>query len=220
MSLSSFPSCFPADTTPTLDALKRTLFSCADHRAQFIHHCTFLRGHTALAQGEQEFVPRIRLHSFPYRLTSRCWTFRSSVFLQSYPHLLARLPRTSATSTSFVGSGQNLCASAHWSGMSGRLANPTQNTGYEPNLYSCINEEHTPINPPDSFQCRDDATTISAAEDPEAPYPGASSSSKQTAASKASTMSGSSGVSLCKQRPESVDSRASIQATGVNVDGE
>ena len=97
--------------------------------------------------------------------------------------------------------------------MSGRLANPTQNTGYEPNLYRCINEEHTPINPPDSFQCRDDATIISAAEDPEVPYPGASSSSKQTAASKVSTMSESSGVSLCKQRPESVDSRARLMWT-------
>ena len=94
--------------------------------------------------------------------------------------------------------------------MSGRLANPTQNTGYEPNLYRCINEEHTPINPPDSFQCRDDGTIISAAGDPEVPYPGASSSSKQTAASKASTVSESSGVSLCKQRPESVDSRARL----------
>ena len=41
--------------------------SCAIHTA--LH---FLRGHTALAQGEKEFVPRIRLHSFPYRLTCRC----------------------------------------------------------------------------------------------------------------------------------------------------
>ena len=36
--------------------------------------------------------------------------------------------RTSATSTSFGDSGQNPCASARWSGMSGCLANPTPNT--------------------------------------------------------------------------------------------
>ena len=104
--------------------------------------------------------------------------------------------------------------------VSGRLANPTQNTGYEPNLYRSINEEHTPINPPDSFQCRDDATIISAAEDPEVPNSGASSNSERTAASRVPTMSGFSGVGVWKQWPESVDSRASIQATGVNVDGE
>ena len=102
--------------------------------------------------------------------------------------------------------------------MSGYLANPTPNTGYEPNFYSYMNEEHTPINLPDShrsFQCRDDAT-----EDPEGfPHSGASSS-KQTAASRVPTMFGSRGASLWKQWPESVDSRASIQETGANVDRE
>ena len=103
--------------------------------------------------------------------------------------------------------------------MSGYFANPTPNTGYEPNFYSYMNEEHTPINLPDnhrSFQCRDDATIISAAEDPEVPFSGASSSSKQTAASRVPTMLGSlSG----KQEHESVASRASIQA-GANLDRE
>ena len=65
--------------------------------------------------------------------------------------------QTSATSTSFCSSGNNPCASARWSGMSDRMANPTQNTGFEPNCNSYQNEEHTPINLPDSFQCRDDA---------------------------------------------------------------
>ena len=78
---------------------------------------------------------------------------------------------------------------------------------------------HTPINFPDSFQCRDDATIISAA-DPEVPYSGASSSSKQTAASRVPTILGSWGASFWKQRPELVDSRSSIQATGANVDRE
>ena len=106
--------------------------------------------------------------------------------------------------------------------MSGCLANPTPNTGYEPNFYSYMNLEQTPINVPDSHrssQCRDDATIISATEDPEVfPYSGTSSSSKQTAASRVPPMIGSSGASLLKQRLESIDSRASIQATGANVD--
>ena len=117
--------------------------------------------------------------------------------------------RTSATSTSF-------------GGLAARPIRP-QNTGYEPNFYSYMNEDHTLINIPDShssFQCRDDATITSATEDPGVPYWGASSSSKQTAASRVPTMLGSFGASLWKQRPESVDCRASIQATGADVDRE
>ena len=113
---------------------------------------------------------------------------------------------TSATSTSFCGSRNNPYASARWSGMSGRVAHPTQNTGKEPNFYCCLNEEHTPINFPDSFPCRDDATIISAAEDPEVLYSGASSSSKRTAASRVPTMIGSFGASPWKQRLELIDS--------------
>ena len=122
------------------------------------------------------------------------------------------LSKSSASPTSFGGSRQNPCASAHWSGMSGCLANPTPNTGHEPNFYSYMNEEHTPINLPDShrsFQCRDDATIISATEDPEGfPHSGASSSRKQTTPSRVPTMFGSLGASLWKQWHESVDDRA------------
>ena len=114
--------------------------------------------------------------------------------------------QTSATSTSFCGSRNNPCASVCWSRMSGRVANPTENKGNEPNFYSYLNEEHTPINFPDSFPCRDDATVISAAEDPEVPYSGASSSSKRTAASRVPTMLGSFGASPWKQRLELIDS--------------
>ena len=72
MSLSSFSSCFPVDTTPT-----QTHANAHFSRAQIIVRnsystALFQCGHTALAQGEKEFVPRIRLHSFPYRLTCRC----------------------------------------------------------------------------------------------------------------------------------------------------
>ena len=94
---------------------------------------------------------------------------------------------------------------------------PDQNTGYEPNFFGHLNEEHTPINLPDSFQCRDDATIISAADDPDVLCSGASSSSKQTASSRVPTMLGSLGASPWKQRSELVDSRARIQATGADV---
>ena len=98
--------------------------------------------------------------------------------------LTCLVSRTSASSTSLGRSRVNPCASAHWSGMSGCLADLTSNTGYEPNFYSYMNEEHTPINLPDShrsFPCRDDATIISTTEDPEGfPHSGASSSTLQT----------------------------------------
>ena len=94
----------------------------------------------------------------------------------------------------------------------------------EHNFYSHMNEEHTPINPFDhdrSFYCRDDATMISTKEGPEGfPHSGASSSSKQTAASRVPTLLGSLGASLWKQwrDHESVDRRTGMQETGTNVD--
>ena len=136
------------------------------------------------------------------------------------------LSRPSASSTSLGRRGVNPCASAHWSGMCGCLANPTPNTGYEPNFYSYMDKEHTPINLPDSHQSfprRDGATIISTTEDPEGfPHSGTSSSIKQTAASRVPTMLGSSCASLWKQwrDHESVDSRIGIQETGANLDRE
>ena len=114
--------------------------------------------------------------------------FERSVFsfLKSYPHLHARLPGPLRRQPRLV-AVENPCASAHWSGVCGCFANPTANTGDELNFYRYMNEEHRPINLPDnhrSFQCRDDGTIISAGEDPEVPYSGASSSSKQTAVSR------------------------------------
>ena len=98
--------------------------------------------------------------------------------------LTSPVSRTSASSITLGRSRVNPCTSAHWSGMSGCLANLTSNTGYEPNFHSHMIEEHTPINLPDShrsFHCRDDATTISTTEDPEGfPHSGASGSTLQT----------------------------------------
>ena len=69
----------------------------------------------------------------------------------------------------------------------------TQNTGYEPklaNFFSYVDLEHTPINTPDShhdFLCPDDVTTIPTS--PEGlPNTEASSSSKQAAASRVSSL--------------------------------
>ena len=136
------------------------------------------------------------------------------------------LSRPSASSTNLAVTRSNPCTSAHWSGMSGCLANPTPHTGYEPNFCTFMNEEHTPINLADShrnFPRRGDATIISTTEDPEGfQHSGASSSSKLTAASIIPTVLGSLGNKLWKQWRdcESADSRNGMQEPGANLDRE
>ena len=98
-----FSSARCRDTIPTRTHENADFFSYVHHSASSAH---FQRGHTALAQGEKESVSRIRLHSFPSRLTVRCRTYRFLFFIKSYPHLLP-ISQPSATSTSFGGSGQN-----------------------------------------------------------------------------------------------------------------
>ena len=166
---------------PTQTHANAHFFSYMHHSALSAH---FQCGNTTLAQGEKGFVSRVRLHSCPSRLTCRCCTFRSLVFLKSCPHqlvpplkLLRLLPRSVAVEITRPPLLAGVGCLAEW------LTRP-KNTGYEPNFHSYLNEEHTPINFSDSFPCRDDATIISAAEDPEVLYSGASSSSKQTAPSK------------------------------------
>ena len=112
--------------------------------------------------------------------------------------------------------------------MSGHLANPIPDTGYEPKFCIEVRDEHTPINLPDSnknFQHEYDAT-IATTEDLGVPrHSGASSSSKHSAAaSRVPTVSkqGSLGNSLTKVLAdyESVDSRGSIRETCADLDGE
>ena len=71
------------------------------------------------------------------------------------------------------------------------MANPAPNNGYESNpsnFFSHMDTEHTPIHFPD-LKCQDDATSISTTEDPEEfQNSGASSSSKDTAASRVLSM--------------------------------
>ena len=123
-------------------------------------------------------MSRIYLHS----ISSRCHVFVgwSSRSLPS----CCSLSRRSASWTSLERTRLNSCPSAHWSGISGCLANPTPHTGNEPNIYTYRNEEHTPINLPDSHRNvprRDDAFIIPTTEDPEGfPHSGTSSSSKHS----------------------------------------
>ena len=53
------------------------------------------------------------------------------------------LTRPSASSTPLR---QNFCATPPWRGMSGHLANPIPDTGYEPKFCIDVSNEHTPIN--------------------------------------------------------------------------
>ena len=67
--------------------------------------------------------------------------------------------------------------------LSGRLANPAPDTGYEPspsNFFSYMDTEHTPINVPDShhnFPCQDDVTMIPTSPEglPRSEHPAAAS---------------------------------------------
>ena len=111
----------------------------------------------------------------------------------------AQSSRPSASTTSIARSRRTSpSAPPRWS----RMAGSAPNTGDEPklaNFFSCMDLEHIPINVPDShhnFLCPNDATVIHAS--PEGlPSSGASSSSKQTAASRVPLMFGPS--SLWKQ---------------------
>ena len=151
--------------------------------------------------------------------------------LRSRPHPPALWQDPQRSWTSLGRSRVNPCASAHWSGMSGCLANPTPNTGYEPNFYSYLNEEHTPINLLDchrSFPRRDDATIISTTEDPEGFATLRSIQQQRANRSK----QGSHNVRIFREHAgraesgnrwrdhESVDSRNGIQETGANLDRE
>ena len=103
------------------DACKLTLFLV--HAPQRI-----MCGNTTLTQGERECVP----HSSALISISLDMSLLNVPFSR-FPHVLSSpscpASQTSAISTSFCGSGNDPCASARWSGMSGRMANPTQNTG-------------------------------------------------------------------------------------------
>ena len=130
------------------------------------------------------------------------------------------LSRPSASSTSLERTRLTSCSSAHWSGMSGCLANPTPHAGYESNFCTYRSARRStsltatgvsrtarspPQRTPKDFQ-----------------HSGASSSSKHTAASRVPAVSGSLGNSLWKQMAdyESVDSRNGMQEIGANLDRE
>ena len=132
--------------------------------------------------------------------------------------------RPSASSTSMARSCRNSpSASARRSG-SGRMADPAPNTGYEPKLsnnFSYMDTVHTPIHFFDShhdFQNQDGATVISTIDPEGFPHSGASSSSKQTAASRVPSTFGP--PSLWKQMADHVSSRPGLQENGTISDRE
>ena len=96
------------------------------------------------------------------------------------------LSRPSASSTPSAGTRGHTCISPRWSGMSGCIPNPTPDTGYEHKFCVDTNDEHTPINLPDSnriFPHDCNTTVVVTSEEADVPrHSGASSSSKHTAA--------------------------------------
>ena len=75
-------------------------------------------------------------HRIGSRWKGVCVTYSSALISISLDMSLlnvsfSRFPQVLSSPITFVGSGQNPCASAHWSGMSDRWANPTQNTETE-----------------------------------------------------------------------------------------
>ena len=113
--------------------------------------------------------------------------------------------------------------------MSGYLANPTPDTGYEPKFCVDASDEHTPINLPASNRNIPhdyDATIVATTEELDVPrHSGASSTSQHSAAaSRVPTVSkqGPLGNSLWKQLADSdsVDIRNSIKETCADLDRE
>ena len=86
--------------------------------------------HTALAQGTQESVSRIFFCTHSH-LVCHVIVERSVCPLPSGPVLIYMLCVKNLSDLNLVWwQWTNLCASAHWSGMSGCLANPTPNTDH------------------------------------------------------------------------------------------
>ena len=150
------------------------------------------------------------------------WLNISPLFFPTSPILTNQLTIQTFSSASTTSMGrsfrENPCEPARCSGMSGRMANPAPNTGYEPtpsNFFSYMDTEHTPIHLPDShhdFQCQDDAAVISTTDPEGLPRSGASSSSKQTAAGRVPSMFGP--CCLWKQMAGHVSGRPGLQEIG------
>ena len=138
------------------------------------------------------------------------------------------LTRPSASSTPLTGTRKSPCATPPWGGMSGHLANPAPDTGYEPKICVDASDKRTPINLRSNrnFPHDYDATTVATTEELDVPrHSGASRCSQHTeAASKVPTVSklGPFGNGLWKQLAdyESVDSRSSVRETCADLDRE
>ena len=117
------------DTTPTCTRADAH-FSRAHITVHYSYSTALFQcGHTALAKGKRNLCCALLFDHF--HLVCHVFVKRSFCPFPSGHVLTSMLfvSRPSAFSTSFGGSRQEPCASAHWSGMSGCLANPTPNKG-------------------------------------------------------------------------------------------
>ena len=127
-----------------------------------------------------------RLNVFAQKASHLCVLSLLGVPVSRFPPIASpptcSLSRPSASSTPLTGT----CASAPWSGMSGHLANPTPDIGYESKFCVDASEEHTLINLPESnrnFPHNYDATIVATTEEPDVPpHSGVLSSIQHTAA--------------------------------------
>ena len=112
-----------------LYARRHTFFSCTHHSAQFTHRSALFQGcHIGIGSRYKGSVSRIsqkHCHLFVMSLLG-VPSVRFPLFASSPT---CSLSRPSASSTSLERTTLNPCPSAHWSGMSGCLVNPTPNTG-------------------------------------------------------------------------------------------
>ena len=162
------------DTTPT----------CTRADAHFLVRTTQCTIHTALHfsnVGTPHWLQVKRSLCYVFVCTHIVGRSVCPFFFLSCPHLHARLPEPQRPQPRLLAVDETPVPPITGVECLAALPIRPQTQVMSPTFYSYMNEEHTPINVPDShrsFQCRDDATITSAAEDPEVPYSGAPSSSK------------------------------------------
>ena len=148
---------------------------------------------------------------------------RSSASLQSSPHQQHSHPDLQRPPHPWQEVSAQAQARPARCSESGRMADSAPNTDYGPelaNFFSCMDLEHTQINIPTatSISCAQTTPTVIPTQSRRLPTSGASSSSKQTTASRVPLMFGP--FSLWKQGACRVSGRSGLQITGAELDRE
>ena len=158
---------------------RRGQHTCLHARVRAFFSCTV---HASLMFGSR---PR-RLNVFAQKSSHLCVMSLLGVPSRLFPAVFSSLTRPSASSTPLTGTRRSPCALPPWCGMSGYLAHPTSDTGYEPKFCVDARDEHTPINLSESnrnFPHDYDATITATTEGLDVlRHSGASSRSQRTAA--------------------------------------